>query len=109
MLFNKEQLEGFISTIRENIAMSEMLLAKNPNLENAEEIKGLLKQQKESLENYTEQLMQLENSKVGRPTIGITKKVSLTLSEEEWNWLDGQAEGNRSRFLRGLVSDAMRK
>lgn len=40
---------------------------------------------------------------VGRPSFGITKKVSLTLSEEEWKWFDEQAKGNRSQFLRHLV------
>ncbi|MEK5105117.1 DUF2239 family protein [Cytobacillus sp. FSL M8-0252] len=43
---------------------------------------------------------------VGRPSVGITKKVSLTLPEEEWNWLDKQAEGNRSQYLRRLVWEA---
>ena len=40
---------------------------------------------------------------VGRPSLGITKKVSLTLSEESWAWFDEQAKGNRSQFLRDLV------
>lgn len=40
---------------------------------------------------------------VGRPSVGVTKKVSLTLPEEEWEWLDEQAQGNRSQFLRNLV------
>lgn len=44
--------------------------------------------------------------KVGRPSLGVTKKVSLTLPEEEWNWFDEQAKGNRSQFLRQLVWEA---
>lgn len=41
--------------------------------------------------------------KVGVPSRSVTKKVSLTLSKEEWEWLDEQAKGNRSQFLRHLV------
>lgn len=44
---------------------------------------------------------------VGRPSVGVTKKVSLTLPEEEWNWLDEKAEGNRSKFLREIVWNAL--
>lgn len=40
---------------------------------------------------------------VGRPSVGVTKKVSLTLPEHEWDWFDEQAKGNRSQFLRHLV------
>lgn len=40
---------------------------------------------------------------VGRPTVGITKKISLTLPELEWEWFDEQAKGNRSQFVRHLV------
>ena len=45
-----------------------------------------------------------ELGKVGRPTIGLTKKVSLTLPKEDWEWLDEKAEGNRSQFLRETVT-----
>lgn len=38
--------------------------------------------------------------RVGRPTLGVTKKVSLTLEEKEWQLLDEKAEGNRSAFIR---------
>lgn len=48
-----------------------------------------------------------ETGKVGRPAIGITKKVSLTLSEKKWEWLDEKAEGNRSKFLREIVWNAL--
>lgn len=101
MLYNKEQLEELIGTLKDNIAMSEMLLANNPNLDNAEGVKGILEQQKKSLERYTDQLNNL--NQVGRPPIGITKKVSMTLSEEEWEWLEEKANGNRSSFLRGVI------
>lgn len=40
---------------------------------------------------------------VGRPSVGVTKKVSLTLPENEWEWFDEQAKGNRSQYLRHLV------
>jgi hypothetical protein len=43
---------------------------------------------------------------VGRPSVGETKKISLTLPEEEWKWLDEQSEGNRSKYLRRLVWEA---
>lgn len=46
------------------------------------------------------------SANVGRPPIGITKKVSLTLPEEEWEWFDEKAKGNRSQFLRHLVWEA---
>src|SRR5690625_7755307 len=54
-----------------------------------------------------EYLQRLENIKVGRPAIGITRKVSLTLSEDNWEWLDEKAEGNRSKFLREIVWNAL--
>jgi len=43
---------------------------------------------------------------VGRPSVGVTKKISLTLPELEWEWFDKQADGNRSQFVRRLVWDA---
>lgn len=60
MLYSKEQLEKFIETIKDNIAMSEMLLANNPKMDNAEDVKSVLEQQRESLKNYTDQLNDLE-------------------------------------------------
>ncbi|MFA8440063.1 hypothetical protein [Pueribacillus sp. YX66] len=39
--------------------------------------------------------------------MGITKKVSLTLSQENWEWLDEKAQGNRSKFLREIVWNAL--
>lgn len=54
-------------------------------------------------------LLEDEKKMTGRPPIGITRKVSLTLSEEEWNWFDEQANGNRSQYLRKLISEAQSK
>jgi len=48
-------------------------------------------------------LLSGSEKQVGRPSIGVTKKISLTLSEEDWVWLDEQAEGNRSQLLRYLI------
>lgn len=39
----------------------------------------------------------------GRPSLGVTKKVSLTLPEESWEWVDEQAGGNRSELFRYLI------
>jgi hypothetical protein len=40
----------------------------------------------------------------GRPSLGVTKKVSLTLPEDYWEWIDEKASGNRSELLRYLIS-----
>ena len=40
---------------------------------------------------------------VGRPSIGVTKKVSVTLDQADWDWLDEKAEGNRSAFIREVL------
>lgn len=97
----KEHVEGMIATTRDNITMAEMLLANNPDIYNAADLKGLLVRQKEMLKNYKNKLDQI--NQVGRPPIGITKKVSMTLSEEQWEWLDEKADGNRSNFLREII------
>lgn len=39
----------------------------------------------------------------GRPSLGETRKVSLTLPPATWKYLDSAAEGNRSEFLRKLI------
>lgn len=44
---------------------------------------------------------------VGRPSIGITKKVSLTLTKDDWEQLDARAKGNRSLFLRKTIVKAL--
>lgn len=44
---------------------------------------------------------------VGRPTIGVTKKISLTLDESNWDLLDEKAKGNRSAFIREVVWNAL--
>lgn len=43
----------------------------------------------------------------GRPSLGVTRKVSLTLPEETWEWFDAEAEklvGSRSALLRYLIN-----
>lgn len=47
---------------------------------------------------------QLRPKSVGRPSLGVTKKVSLTLQDEDWEWIDEKAKGNRSKLLRYLIS-----
>lgn len=44
---------------------------------------------------------------VGRPSIGITKKVSLTLTKDDWTALEEKAKGNRSLFLRQTIVKAL--
>lgn len=43
----------------------------------------------------------------GRPPIGVTRKVSLTLTEEDWARFDERADGNRSKYLRSVLTDAL--
>jgi hypothetical protein len=38
---------------------------------------------------------------VGRPSLGVTKKISLTLVPDDWTWLDGHQ--NRSEVIRDLI------
>lgn len=40
---------------------------------------------------------------VGRPSIGMTKKVSLTLTKDDWEQFDAKAKHNRSLFLRKII------
>ena len=56
--------------------------------------------------NCRQKLAMGQLGKIGRPSMGTTKKVSLTLSDDMWNWLDEKAEGNRSKFLREVVANA---
>lgn len=49
----------------------------------------------------------VELNKVGRPSLGITKKISVTLSEENWEWLDEKAAGNRSKFVRQTILNSL--
>lgn len=44
---------------------------------------------------------------VGRPSIGITKKVSLTLTKDDWEQFDAKAKGNRSLFLRKTITKTL--
>lgn len=43
----------------------------------------------------------------GRPNIGVTKKVSLTLTKDDWEQFDIRAKGNRSLFLRKMIIKAL--
>lgn len=53
--------------------------------------------------NCRQKLAMGQLGKIGRPSMGTTKKVSLTLSDDDWKWFDEKAEGNRSQFLRYLI------
>lgn len=46
----------------------------------------------------------ISKGKPGRPSLGITQKVSVTLHQEDWDWIDNQ--GKRSEVFRYLVSRA---
>lgn len=51
--------------------------------------------------------MFMKKRPVGRPSLGETKKISLTLDEEDWEYLDRKADGNRSKFIREVVKSAL--
>jgi hypothetical protein len=55
--------------------------------------------------NCRQKLAMGQLGKVGRPSMGVTKKVSLTLSESDWEWFDEKAKGNRSQFMRYLIGE----
>src|SRR5690625_5538435 len=76
-MHTREQLEAIIPTLKDNVSLAKSLLEKNPN---DESLKITLDSQRKTLNEY---LQRLENIKVGRPAIGITRKVSLTLRSEE--------------------------
>lgn len=46
--------------------------------------------------------MSIQNNKMGRPSLGVTKKVSITLPEEYWKMIEDRFE-NKSAFFRSLV------
>lgn len=54
--------------------------------------------------------MQEPEPKVGRPTIGVTKKQSITLPADAWDWIDSAVENghakNKSEFLRDIILHA---
>lgn len=54
-------------------------------------------------DNCRHKLLAAKPKKAGRPSLGVTKKVSLTLSEEDWEWMDEKAKGNRSQLLRYFI------
>lgn len=44
---------------------------------------------------------------VGRPAIGITKKVSVTMDQHDWDLLDEKSKGNRSAFIRDVLCKSL--
>lgn len=50
---------------------------------------------------------QMTIKQVGRPSLGVTKKVSLTLPESTWEHIDSEANGNRSEYFRKLLDRDM--
>lgn len=75
------------------------------NSENGVEIVKINEQKMRFCEKCRDLLFSKKKT-VGRPSVGITEKVSLTLPQEDWDWFDKQAKGNRSQFLRKLVWNA---
>src|SRR5699024_11522774 len=91
-MHTREQLEAIIPTLKDNVSLAKSLLEKNPN---DESLKITLDSQRKTLNEY---LQRLENIKVGRPAIGITRKVSLTLSEDNWERSEEHTSELQSRF-----------
>jgi hypothetical protein len=50
---------------------------------------------------------QMTTQKQGRPSLGITKKMSVTLPEGTWDLFDKLAGNNISMYLRGLINRDM--
>lgn len=48
-----------------------------------------------------------QNKIMGRPALGVTKKVSVTLPESAWEYVEREAGGNRSEYLRKLIERDM--
>lgn len=46
---------------------------------------------------------------VGRPALGITKKVSLTLTAEEWEKIESSGQPTIAAYVRQLMKDGQRK
>lgn len=76
------------------------------------EISALIPFLKDSIKHCEEMIsviLKYENKKkeIGRPSLGVTKKVSLTLPEELWNELDRQQDlkdiSSRSALLRQVI------
>lgn len=60
---------------------------------------------RESMQSsFKDQKLYVEEIKIGRPSLGLTKKVSITLPEDDWDWIDQQ--GSRSETFRKLVYNA---
>lgn len=58
---------------------------------------------KHFLEN---QIEKMENKAPGRPSQGITKKVSITIPQKCWNFIDEKSD-NKSSYFRALVLSDM--
>ena len=103
-MYNKKTLEGLIKQTEKLIEVSETLLNNDPTNKDSEQIKDTIELSKSQLDQYKSQLDILATA--GRPALGVTKKVSLTLPEETWEWLDQQADGNRSKFMREMIQQS---
>lgn len=52
------------------------------------------------------------NAKVGRPAIGVSKRIAITLTEEQWEHVNEAVEKNGisySKYFRGLVEEKMKR
>lgn len=101
-IFNKERLEDLIKQTKKSIYLSEKLIENNPNVKNINEIKSLIDTLKKSLEDY---IYELENNHL----LLISKKVTLRLKKDEWNLINEKAEGNQSKYLQEIISNALNK
>jgi len=48
-----------------------------------------------------------KNKVMGRPTLGVTRKVSVTLPESVWAYVEREAGGNKSEYIRKLIERDM--
>ncbi|WP_090647634.1 hypothetical protein [Paenibacillus sp. UNC496MF] len=65
----------------------------------------------EEYKSLSQRMLEMRNKgarlPVGRPAIGETKKVSLTLPTNTWEYVDSEADGNRAEYLRKLIDRDM--
>lgn len=50
-----------------------------------------------------------EMKAMGRPSLGITKKVSMTLSPVVWEWLERRSQGPHSNLFRNIILNSRRR
>lgn len=64
---------------------------------------------KSALVSQLAELRSQKEKSVGRPSLGLTKKVSLTLPEESWERVSEKAAvyGSQSAYLRSLVEESL--